>query len=208
MAFRTIREKCETISDKRAMICAAISRNLSPSVKSGLSPSQIMIGRSDLLSSMETRAINPNDGMSETNAAQVQLMAIMEARNCVIAADSNFIIQAGLLRPLRANAREILPPDETVSIYQRIGKEIKPRRHHGYRIASVTERQLLVERNSRLFKIPTFRARGKNPVPMDEKVTDLTKAGQPTNGTDDAPMPSGLTPSTRFLPEKQAMFQM
>ena len=58
-AFAAIRSKCREIPDEMALVWSAISRNLVPCVRSGLSPSQVMLGRSNTIDAPSNKHILP-----------------------------------------------------------------------------------------------------------------------------------------------------
>ena len=111
-----------------------MARKLSHNFRTGMAPRQIALGRADTLSSMETRnKADPIAEDSEVLNAQEQIAAIACARNAIMIADANRAIHSSIHRPIRNCTREFFAIDDTVSIYQRIGKELKPRWNFGYR---------------------------------------------------------------------------
>ena len=162
-SFRILNLKCPELPDERLLVRDAISRNMIPNLKSGMSPAQIMIGRSDALAMIESRNLvaegETNDEMLRN---QVHHKALMGARQAAVQADSEYIIRAGIQRPLRNGPQ--VPPKEnySVGVFQKLGKEPRPRWHHGYRTMAHSGRHGVVGRSNRVFKIPLFRLRIAN----------------------------------------------
>ena len=162
-AFLAIRSNCPTLSDDRALLWATMSRNLSPNFRSGLSPSSIMLGRPNLLDVTEYRTFEPaNEHDREMLTAQIQLAALVGARNAVMEADATHVTQSSMSRALRNNPNGTFSENDTVSVHQRIGKEAKPRWHMGYRVICMAGRHLLVGRSNKILQIPLCQARGSH----------------------------------------------
>ena len=159
-AFVVIKGRCANLTDGRALLWATMSRNLAPNFRSGLSPSYIMLGRSNLLDVMESKVFEQvTDENREMLSAQLQLSAMVAARNRVMKTDAQFAIASSMTRPLRNNASEVFRGNDMVAILQRIGKESKPRWHLGYRTILMTGRYVLVERPNKIFKAPLHQVR-------------------------------------------------
>ena len=108
-SFRILNLKCPELPDERLLVRDAISRNMIPNLKSGMSPAQIMIGRSDALAMIESRNLVAEGGTNdEMLRNQVHHKALMGARQAAVQADSEYIIRAGIQRPLRNGPQE--PP--------------------------------------------------------------------------------------------------
>ena len=122
-ALMAIRIKCRDISDERATIRASTSRNLPPNGRIGLSPCQILSGRSYILESMGARMLMKESEDDEMLSSQKQLAAINEARIKATEADSKYIIEAGMKRPPRAHAEKQIFPNDMVVVFRRIGEE-------------------------------------------------------------------------------------
>ena len=160
LEFRCIRNDCRTLSDDQCLVLATISRNLTTNMRSGLSPSQITLGRSNMIDRVEEKqvlAINDRDVAAVDD--QKQMAAIVKARDMVSQLDSERIIQTCANRPLRNNAEQFPQPNQPAHIFQRALKENRARWHMGYRTVVMVGRHVLVERGNEIFKIPSFQVR-------------------------------------------------
>ena len=105
-----------------------------------MAPSQVMLGRSDVVSMMEGRNWMPIEERSdEMLANQNTLKCLLEERDGAVQADARNIIQTGIQRPLRNNAHYKPLVNDTVSVFQKALKEPRERWHHGYRAVSCSE---------------------------------------------------------------------
>ena len=155
--YRIPKQRCASLSGGRLIIIiwAAMCRNLIPNTKSGMAPSQITLGRSDVVSMMEGRNWLPiEERNDEMLANQNILQRLSDARNAAVQADARNIVQTGMQRPLRTNAQYRPLANDTVSVLQKILKEPRARWHHGYRVIACTERHAILARTNRIFKIP------------------------------------------------------
>ena len=158
--YRILKQRCATLSDERLIIWSSMCRNLAPNAKSGMSPSQIMLGRSDVISMMESRNWLPiEERNDEMLMNQNILQGLLDARNAAAQADARNIAQAGMQRPLRTNANYRPTTNDTVSVFQKILREPRARWHHGYRVIARTDRHAILERTNRIFKLPLFQVR-------------------------------------------------
>ena len=179
--YKAIREGDKTISHERAFVWAAISRNLSANVNSGMSPSMAMLGRSALLESLEARTMPPL-GVEMNPAAKEQIASVARARGKVMESDSKNTTRLSLTRPLRANPNESFAPQDTIRVFQRLGSQKSARWHIGYRVLSSTGRHIVDERGNRLVKILAHQARiAKSLLGQEmQAVTPTTPAIIPT----------------------------
>ena len=138
--YRILKQRCGSLSDERLIIWAAMCRNLIQNTKSGLAPSQIMLGRSDVVSMMEGRNWLPiEERNDEMMANQNILKGLLEARDGAVQADARNIIQTGTQRPLRNNAHYRPVINDTVSVFPKALKEPRAMWHHGYRVVSCSD---------------------------------------------------------------------
>ena len=84
------------MSHEKATTWAAISRNLTPSVSSGLPPSFIMLGRANILGNLDTKPLaDPGTASGEVLQTQSQLNAVARARAIITASDADHIVRTG-----------------------------------------------------------------------------------------------------------------
>ena len=122
--YRLILGRNELISDERARDWATVSRNWDPGMRSGLSPIQVTIGRSNVMETVESCVMNQGEQMGrEMISAPEQLKLIAESRDMAIKTDAQNVTNTGLQGPLRIAASETPQPDDTVGIFQKGSKK-------------------------------------------------------------------------------------
>lgn len=122
--------------------------------RTGLSPSQVMLGRADFHSSLERGGLQRlSDNTDELSGAHLQMIAISNARDIIMIADADHVIQADLTRLFRNDKDEFRTINDTVAVYQIIGREIMTRWHLGCRVVRMVVRRVQVERRNRRFDI-------------------------------------------------------
>ena len=88
-SYRILKQTSQGLSDERLLIWAAVSRNMIHNLKSGMSPAQIMLGRSDALGMIESRnAAHAKETDEEMPRNQAHRKALVDARQASIQADS------------------------------------------------------------------------------------------------------------------------
>ena len=193
--YRILKQRCGSVSDERLIIRAAMCRNLIPNTKSGLAPSQIMLGRSDVVSMMEGRNWLPIEERSDDMLANQNILkGLLGARNVAVQADARNIIQTGTQRPLRNNAHYSPLVNDTVSVFQKALKEPRARWNHGYRVVSCSERHAILERTNRIVKTPLFQIRknGGNCTPQPSAEGETTQGPHRLDG-----VPNGMVNGRR-----------
>ena len=122
---------------------------------------------------------------------QVQLKAILDARNDAVLADARNIIVTGIQRPLRNGAAVLPKENDTVSVYQKLNREPRPRWHHGYRAMAHSGRHGIVERSNRMFKIPLYQTRKDGKSCATNVDEEQTSGSETQKSTDDTGQDSG-----------------
>lgn len=79
VAYDAMIDGNKSVTHERAMIWESISRNLTINVNSGLSPSMLMLGRSDLLESLGNYAFQSIGG-GASSTIQQHIIAVSKAR--------------------------------------------------------------------------------------------------------------------------------
>ena len=149
-------------------------KNLTPMLGVGISPSQIMLGRNNLLESLESAQWVESKNESDLNhTMQHQIQSAMHARNAVIMDDSRRVVRLGLNRKIRAGASQDFKLDDVVQIFIREEGTKIERWIHGFRVVGLTSHHVIVERADKLFKHPKHKVRiGMHEEGVDKPVTE------------------------------------
>ena len=85
ISYRILKQRCPALSDERLLLWSAMGRDLIPNTRRGMSPSQIMLGRSDATSMLESRNWLPESKTDEEMSRnQDRAKALIEAKEAAI----------------------------------------------------------------------------------------------------------------------------
>ena len=159
-AFESMRKMCPELSNNRLVSWACMIKNLTPMLGSGVSPAQVMLGRNNLLESLENAQwIEPSRNVDVEHTMQFQIQAALQARTAVIVEDAKRVVDLGMNRQIRAGTKHDVKVGDTVQLFLKDEELQVERWTSGFKIIGVTSHHVLVERGEKLFKHPKYKTR-------------------------------------------------
>ena len=183
IGYEEIKRARAGISHGRATAWARMSKNATSMVSSGISTTQEMLGRSNVLQSLENRHLWKKEQRDEfPTSMQSQLQSMLEARNAIILKDASRIVKIGTSRPLRSAAISDFKVGDRVILYMMDPRIKQNLRTPGFRVVGLTSHHVIVERGRRLLKYPKRKTRtNREPI-----ATALVPQEQPFGPESDA----------------------
>ena len=138
-----------------------LSKNMTPTLSTGMSPMQCMLGGSDLLSSLENedgrRIIPDREGEMVGGPMLIQnhLEEIAEMRGFLCRIDANKIIDISAARNLRAHMKLHLRTGDEIEVYQPLLETWRG----GYRLLGQLESHGIIEKGREISRYPVARIR-------------------------------------------------
>ena len=152
----------------RVMDQAVLARNLIPSMSTGITPLMAMTGREDIFAGFE-KATEFQDlktmelgGVDEGDRAMRNIRNVFRLRTILIARDARLIVETCTKRNLRAGAKDISRPGESIEVYLPTAKKWVG----NHRFGAKSGNHCFVECGNRVFKHPLCWTRP--PFRMDE----------------------------------------
>ena len=158
--YATMKSVCPLLSPERLVTWSRMVKNLTPMLGSGLSPSEVMLGRNNVLESLGRieRIETSTDGQI-AHTMQAQLQASLKARSAVILEDARRIVRIGTSRNIRSGAKQDFKINDKVQIYMKDDDLEIDRWIPGYRVIGLTSHHVVVERGDKIIKHPQFKTR-------------------------------------------------
>ena len=174
--FTAMKSGCPLLSNERLVTWSCMIKNLTPMLGSGVAPSEVMLGRNNLLDSLEQMQwIDSTTDGDLSHTMQVQVQTALSARSAVILEDARRTVRLGTTRNARSGSKQDFKLNDSVHLFMRDDDTNCERWIPGFRVIGLTSHHLIVERGDRIIKHPQFKAKLNDSGKLEAKEMVITK---------------------------------